>query len=303
MPQASYDAQKGSLMRSALFVPGDSERKLEKGLLSGADCLFIDLEDSVSLDNKSKARKITQEFLQSAEQQKQRPLLYVRVNDFDTQMTEHDLDMIMPARPDGVVLPKSGHGRDVTELDARLRVHEARNGIGDGKTRVVAIVTETAAATLATGTYHRASSRLQALTWGAEDLAADIGALERRTCDNVYRDVFRFARVQTLLGAIAAGVQPMDTVYPNFKDETGFKRECEEAAIDGFTGKMAIHPAQVAIINEVFTPSPEEIERAQQIVDAFEAAGHPGVLAVDGAMLDRPHLKKAQKLLERVAKL
>ena len=299
MPPSGDDAPETGLMRSALFVPGDSEKKLLKGLSTDADCLFIDLEDSVALANKESARVVTAQFLQSALSEIKRPLLYVRVNDFDTQMTEADLAAVVQAGAEGIVLPKSGNGRDVTELDARLRVHEAQNGIEDGQLKIIAIVTETAAATLATGTYHRASPRLEAMTWGAEDLAADIGALERRNPDGTYRDVFRFARVQTLLGAVSAGVQAMDTVYPDFRDEEGFRRECEEAAIDGFTGKMAIHPAQVSIINEVFTPSQSALEKAQAIVDAFAAAGNPGVLAVDGAMLDRPHLRKAENLLAR----
>lgn len=288
-------------MRSALFVPGDSERKLAKGLGSGADCLFIDLEDSVSLENKTAARTTTAAFLKAHIGDAERPALFVRINAFDTELTEDDLSVIMANRPDGIVLPKSNHGQDVTELDTRLRVHEAQNGLEDGSTKIIAIITETAIGALQAGTYYHSSPRLNAVTWGAEDLSADIGALERRFPDGTYRDVFRFARVQTLLGAVAAGVQPLDTVYPDFRDETGFRHECEEAAKDGFTGKMAIHPAQVAIINEVFTPSQEEIAKARAVVAAFEAAGNPGVLAVDGEMLDRPHLKKAEKLLARVS--
>lgn len=288
-------------MRSALFVPGDSEKKLAKGLGSGADCLFIDLEDSVSLENKPAARAITTEFLKTHIKDVDRPALFVRVNAFDTELTEDDLSAIMVAKPDGIVLPKSNHGQDVTQLDTQLRVHETRNGFNDGSTRIIAIITETAIGALQAGTYYHSSQRLDAVTWGAEDLSADIGALERRFPDGTYRDVFRFARVQTLLGAVAASVQPLDTVYPDFRDDEGFRHECEEAAKDGFTGKMAIHPAQVPIINAVFTPSKAEIANAQSVVDAFEAAGNPGVLAVDGEMLDRPHLKKAEKLLARIS--
>lgn len=286
-------------MKSALFVPGDSERKLEKGLTSGADALFIDLEDSVAFDGKPAARQIVTEFLRDNLQRQKLPAFYVRVNAFDTDMTSEDLRTVMKGVPDGIVFPKSQHGQDVTRLDAELRVHEAENGIDDGKTRIIAIITETAIGTLNAGSYRRSSKRLEAVSWGAEDLSADIGVMRRRYPDGTYRDVFRFARLQTLLGAIAAGVSPLDTVYPDFRDESGFRHECEEAAIDGFTGKMAIHPTQVPIINDVFTPSADEIERAQAVVDAFEAAGNPGVLAVDGEMLDRPHLRKAQKLLAR----
>ena len=290
-------------MRSALFVPGDSERKLIKGIDSGADCLFIDLEDSVALDNKSAARSVTADFLKGHVNDEKRPLLYVRVNAFDTGLIEDDLKAVMPLNPDGIVLPKAEHGQDVTHLDARLRVYEIENDIEDGLTDIVPIVTETAIGTLQAGTYNRSSPRLKGLAWGAEDLSTDVGALERRHANGTYRDLFRFARIQTLLGAVAAGVQPLDTVYPDFKNEAGFAKECSEAAIDGFTGKMAIHPAQVAIINEAFTPSKHDIERARAIVDAFEKAGHPGVLAVDGEMLDRPHLQKAINLLERMKDL
>lgn len=285
-------------MRSALFVPGDSERKLAKALGGDADCLFIDLEDSVALEAKARAREVVSDFL--ANRGDGGPAMFVRVNAFDTGMTEDDLTAVMAVRPDGIVLPKSEHGRDVTRLDARLRVFEAESGIDDGVTKIVPIVTETASATLNAGTYHRSSPRLTAMSWGAEDLSADIGALERRHGDGRYRDTFRFARIQTLLGAVAAGVQPMDTVYPDFRDDEGFASECREAAIDGFTGKMAIHPTQVPIINETFTPSAGAIAHARKVVEAFEAAGNPGVLAVEGEMLDRPHLRKAMKLLERM---
>jgi citrate lyase subunit beta/citryl-CoA lyase len=289
-------------MRSALFVPGDSEKKLAKGLGSGADALFIDLEDSVALDAKENARTVAANFLKTSVPLKKRPQLFVRINAFDADMFEEDLAAVVPFAPDGIVLPKSEHGKDVTRLDSLLRVHEVRSDIEDGSTKIIAIITETAVATLNAGTYHRSSKRLTSVSWGAEDLSADIGAIRRRNDDGRYRDVFRFARVQTLLGAVAAGVEPLDTVYPDFKDEIGFHHECMEAMFDGFTGKMAIHPSQVPIINEVFTPSEEDIQHAQAIVDAFASADNPGVLAVNGEMLDRPHLRKAEKLLLRAAK-
>ncbi|MEM7279958.1 MAG: CoA ester lyase [Pseudomonadota bacterium] len=287
-------------MRSGLFIPGDSERKLAKGMASGADALFIDLEDSVSLDNKEAAREVSAGFLHEVAGEDSRPALYVRVNAFDTELTEHDLNAIMRAKPDGIVLPKSEHGQDVTRLDALLRVCEADNDIVDGTTRIIAIITETAIGALNAGTYRRSSKRLQAVAWGAEDLSADIGSA-RRHDDGSYRDVFRFARVQTLLGAVAAGVDPLDTVFPDFRNDEGLAAECREGKLDGFTAKMAIHPAQVPIINEIYTPSDDEIAKAREIVDAFEAAGNPGVLGLNGQMLDRPHLRKAEKLLQRFA--
>ena len=287
-------------MRSGLFIPGDSEKKLTKGMTCGADALFIDLEDSVSLENKQSAREVTISFLHEVGGGGKRPALYVRINAFDTELSDDDLNAVMAARPNGIVLPKSKHGQDVTRLDALLRVCEAENGIVDGATKIVAIITETAIGALNAGTYRRSSKRLQAVAWGAEDLSADIGSARRHE-DGSYRDVFRYARVQTLLGAIAAGVEPLDTVYPDFRNDEGLAHECREGKLDGFTAKMAIHPAQVPIINEIYTPGNDKIVAAQEIVDAFEAAGNPGVLGLNGQMLDRPHLRKAEKLLQRFA--
>lgn len=297
MHTPSHDEAGNGVIRSALFVPGDSERKLAKGMGSGADALFIDLEDSVALDRKPEARKVASDFLQSV--QIDRPAPFVRVNAFETGMTDDDLAAVMVGRPAGIVLPKSLNGADVQRLDALLRVHEMEHGIRDGATQVIAIATETASAVFGAGTYGGSSRRLNAMTWGAEDLAADIGTERQRDERGRYTDLFRYARTQCLLGATAAGVQAMDTVYPDFRDEAGFKAECEAAAADGFTGKMAIHPAQVPVINAAFTPSKEAIARAEAVIAAFEEAGNPGVVAVNGAMLDGPHLRKAQALLAR----
>lgn len=286
-------------MRSLLFVPGDSEKKLAKSLGSAADVLLVDLEDSVALDNKSEARRITVEYLHQIAEKPKAPMIYVRINSFDSELLEDDLSAVMAAKPHGILLPKAEHGTDVTKLDARLRVFEAENDISDGLTRIAAIVTETAKGTLNVGTYDNRSQRLTAITWGAEDLSADIGSLEKRDENGRYREIFQHARTVTLLGAVNAGVAPIDTVYTDFRNMDGLREECENAAIDGFTGKMAIHPAQVEIINKVFTPSDEAIARAEAIVDAFQAAGNPGVIGVDGEMLDRPHLRRAQILLSR----
>ena len=286
-------------MRSLLFVPGDSEKKLAKGLGCGADVLLVDLEDSVSLANKAEARKISAAYLHEVADKPNAPAIYVRVNSFESELLEDDLVAVMVAKPHGILLPKAEHGTDVTRLDARLQVYEAENGVSDGLTRIAAIVTETAKGTLSAGTYNDRSQRLTAITWGAEDLSADTGSLEKRDANGRYREIFQHARTVTLLGAVAAGVAPIDTVYTDFRNMDGLRKECEEAAIDGFTGKMAIHPAQVDIINEVFTPSDEAIAQAEAIVDAFHAAGNPGVIGVDGEMLDRPHLRRAQILLSR----
>lgn len=287
-------------MRSQLFVPGDSEKKMNKGLESGADCLFIDLEDSVAAANKETARRLACEFLASARNREKRPLLYVRVNALDTGLTDRDLDMVVPGRPDGILLPKSQGGVDVQHLAAKLAVREAENDIADGITKICCVATETASAIFGLSSYRGASRRLTALTWGAEDLSADLGAETNRLEDGTHAPVYVLARNLTLLAAVSAGVQPIDTVYPNFRDEAGFRRECMEARRDGFTGKMAIHPAQVPIINEVFTPPAAEIERARRIVKAFADNPTAGVIGLDGEMLDKPHLERARKLLARL---
>jgi citrate lyase subunit beta / citryl-CoA lyase len=197
------------------------------------------------------------------------------------------------------MLPKSNSGQDVQQLSAKLRVHEAENGLPDGAINILPIITETAAGVLAAATYAGASARLAGLTWGAEDLSAAIGARAARDENGRYTDVFRLARTMTILAAGAAEVAAIDTVFPAFRDMAAFEAECKEAERDGFTGKMAIHPAQVPVINAAFTPSTEAVERSQAIVSAFEAAGNPGVVGIDGKMYDRPHLRLAERLLAR----
>lgn len=284
-------------MRSMLFVPGNSERKLEKGLSSGADALIVDLEDSVALAEKAAARGIAAAFIRERRQEAT-AAIYVRVNDFTTGMTDDDLAVVMAARPDGIMLPKCAGGPDVTRLSAKLRVFEAENGLDDGVTRIVPLITETAASVLAASTYGP-EQRLAGMTWGAEDLSASVGARTARHADGRYTDVFRLARSLTILAAAAADTPAIDTVFPNFRDMDGFRRECEEAERDGFTAKMAIHPDQVAVINAVFTPSAEAVAKSKAVVEAFRAAGDPGVVAIDGKMYDRPHLRLAERLLAR----
>ncbi|MGB3391694.1 MAG: CoA ester lyase [Pseudaminobacter sp.] len=285
-------------MRSMLFVPADSEKKLEKGFASEADVVIVDLEDSVSLENKKAARATAAAFL-SSHRAEEGPAVYIRVNDLSTGLTDDDLAILVPARPDGIMLPKSNGGADVQHLAVKLRVHEAENGLPDSGTRIVPIITETPAGALAAGSYGDAGPRLAGITWGAEDLSAAIGARVTRDGNGRYTDVFRLARAMTILAASHADVAAIDTVFPNFRDMEGFRLECIEAERDGFTGKMAIHPAQVSVINEAFTPSPDTVAHAQAVVAAFEAAGNPGVVALDGQMYDRPHLRRAQRVLAR----
>lgn len=284
-------------MRSLLFVPGDSEKKLAKGFQSQADIIIVDLEDSVAADAKAAARDVARRFI-LANRSATAAAIYVRVNDLASGETDSDLAGVMAARPDGIMLPKCGGGQDVEHLSVKLRVHEAENGIQDGSTRILPIITETAAAVLAATSY-RPQQRLSGLTWGAEDLSAAIGARTTRTEDGRYTDVFRLARSLTLLAASAADTAAVDTVFPNFRDEAAFRLECIAAERDGFTAKMAIHPAQVPVINDVFTPAAEAVERSIAVVEAFRAAGNPGVVAIDGKMFDRPHLRLAERLLAR----
>ncbi|UVK52576.1 CoA ester lyase [Mesorhizobium sp. AR02] len=285
-------------MRSLLFVPGDSERKLEKGFGAGADVVIVDLEDSVAPQNKAAARAIAARFVIEHRTQTS-SAIYVRVNDLSTGLTDDDLAALVPAKPDGIMLPKSNSGQDVQQLSAKLRVREAENGLADGSIKILPIITETPAGVLAAATYAGASKRLAGLTWGAEDLSAAIGARAARDEHGRYTDVFRHARLMTILAAGAAEVAAIDTVFPNFRDMAGFAAECTEAERDGFTGKMAIHPDQVPVINAAFTPSAEAVKHSQAIVDAFAAAGNPGVVGIDGKMFDRPHLRLAERLLAR----
>jgi citrate lyase subunit beta / citryl-CoA lyase len=285
-------------MRSLLFVPGDSEKKLEKAFQSGADVVIIDLEDSVAAANKAMARAVTAAFVR-ARRKETAASLYVRVNDLSTRLTDDDLAGVVAVAPDGIMLPKANGSADVTHLSAKLRVHEAEHGLADGSIKIIAIMTETAAGVLAAPAWREATPRLAGLTWGAEDLSAAIGARATRDEQGRYTDVFRFARTMTILAASASEVAAIDTVFVNFRDTDGLRAECIEAERDGFTGKMAIHPAQVQVINAAFTPTPEATADAQAVVDAFAAAGNPGVVGIGGKMYDRPHLRLAERLLAR----
>ncbi|APH72250.1 HpcH/HpaI aldolase/citrate lyase family protein [Aquibium oceanicum] len=285
-------------MRSMLFVPGDSERKLEKSLQSGADALIVDLEDSVAPASKEAARKVAAGFL-SARTRDTGPALYVRVNDFTTGLTDDDLAAVIAARPDGIMLPKSASGHDVTRLSVKLRVHEAEAGLDDGVIRIIPLITETAAGLLAAGTYDASLPRLVGVTWGAEDLSADVGARTARDANGRFTEVFRLARAMTILAAAKAQTLAIDTVFTDFRDMEGLRTECLEAERDGFSGKLAIHPAQVPVINEAFTPSAEAIGEAEAIVAAFAGAGDVGVVGIGGKMYDRPHLRRAERLLAR----
>jgi citrate lyase subunit beta / citryl-CoA lyase len=286
-------------MRSLLFVPADAPAKLEKGLGCGADAIIVDLEDSIAPERKAAARELATAFLAAAAQRPARPRLLVRVNGLSTGLTDTDLDAVIAARPDAIMLPKAEGGASIMHADAKLATREALAGLPDGHVKIVAIATETAQSLFVAGTYRAASPRLTALTWGAEDLSADLGAEANRDAEGRFLDPYRLARTLCLAAAAAAEVPALDTVYVDFRNEAGLRRECEEARRDGFQGKMAIHPAQVATINDVFTPKPEAVARAKAIIAAFAAEPGAGVVGIGGVMYDRPHLTKAQRLLAR----
>lgn len=285
-------------MRSLLFVPGDSEKKLEKAFSCDADAVIVDLEDSVAPQAKRAARAVAATFL-AARGKAAGPAVFVRVNDLASGLTDDDLAALVPAGPSCIMLPKSNGGQDVQRLSARLRLHEAENGLPDGKIAILPIITETATGVLAAASYAPADARLCGITWGAEDLSASIGARRARDEAGNHTDVFRLARAMTILAASAADVAAIDTVFPAFGDMAAFEAECADAERDGFTGKMAIHPAQVPVINAAFTPSREAVEHSVAVVAAFAAAGNAGVVGIEGKMYDRPHLRLAERLLRR----
>jgi citrate lyase subunit beta/citryl-CoA lyase len=287
-------------MRSLLFAPADSEKKLAKGLDSGADAVILDLEDSVAAERKAAAREIALAFLKQHAPEAKRPRLVVRVNALDTRLTDTDLDCVVAGKPDAILLPKAEGGPAVVQLDAKLTAREAVHGLPEGAIKIIALATETAASLFACGTYRDSSPRLSGITWGAEDLSAELGAETNRDASGRFTAPYLLARNLSLAAAASARVQPIDTVYADFRNIDGLRAEAQEARRDGFTAKMAIHPAQVAIINEVFTPTAEAIRTASAVVAAFAAHPGAGVVAIGGVMYDRPHLTRAQRLLARI---
>jgi citrate lyase subunit beta/citryl-CoA lyase len=280
-------------MRSLLFVPADSERKLSRAPQSGADALILDLEDSVVPANRPLARRQAHQFLSSSGPGGFRR--YVRINPLSSGAALDDLAAVVPGRPEGILLPKC-MPEDLRTVDHYLGAFETAFGVTAGTIRVIAIATETPAAMFALGGYAGVSPRLEALTWGAEDLAACLGGHNRRI-DGVYDDVYRLARSLCLAGAAAAGVAAIDTIYTDFTDESGLAIECAAARRSGFTAKMAIHPGQIATINSAFSPSEEELAWARKVVAVFAENPAAGTIALEGKMVDKPHLTLAQRLL------
>ncbi len=286
-------------MRSLLFVPADSEKKIAKAMSVGADCLILDLEDSVAPARKAAARPMAAAFLRAARDRPNRPKLYVRINALDTAEWPADLDAVMPARPDGIMHPKPRGAEDVDRLAIALDHAEAKHGIPTAATRIIAIATEVPMAVLTLPTYLEASSRLEGLTWGAEDLSALMGSSATREAGGGWTSPYRLARDLCLFTAMAAGRQPIDTVYVDFRNTEGLAEECRLAARDGFTGKMAIHPDQVATINAAFTPTSAEITWAHEIIALFRDNPGAGALSLRGQMIDRPHAVRADRILIR----
>jgi len=286
-------------MRSLLFVTADGGKKLDKAMASGADAVIIDLEDSIAHDRKAQARASAAAFVKEAARSAARPRIFVRVNGLATGLTDADLDAIVPARPDAIMLPKAEGGAAVVHADAKLAAREAIHGLADGHIGIVAMAIETAAALFLAGTFRRSSARLVGLSWGAEDLAAELGAEANRTADGSYAAPYRLARTLCLAAAAAAEVQAIETIYLDYRNDAALRRDSEDARRDGFTGRLAIHPAQVPILNQVFTPSAAALAAARAIVEAFAASPGAGVIGLDGVMYDRPHLVRAQRLIAR----
>lgn len=270
--------------RSWLFVPADSERKISKALDSEADAIIFDLEDSVAPAQKAAARDILKGFVPRAGG----PQWWVRINPLGSDFIKDDLKLIGVSDVHGIVLPKAESGADVAELAHRT-----------GNIPIHAIVTETAASLFGLLSYREPNSTLAAMSWGAEDLSAALGASSKYDESGELSFTYKLARSLCLAGAMAAGVQPVDGVFADFRDDAGLKAESEAARREGFTGKLAIHPAQVPVINTAFTPSADEVQHAEEIVAAFEAQPDAGVLSVGGKMVDRPHLVQARRVLER----
>jgi citrate lyase subunit beta/citryl-CoA lyase len=269
--------------RSWLFVPADSDKKVAKAIDSDADAIIFDLEDSVVPDRKAAARDL----LKGLGPRAGGPRWWVRINPLGSDAHKDDLDLIGLSDIEGIVLPKTESGADIIQLAHRT-----------GNIPIHAIVTETAASLFGLLSYRDAKSPLVAMSWGAEDLSAALGASSKYDASGELAFTYRLARTLCLAGAVAAGVQPVDSVFADFRDEEGLTKEARAAAADGFTGKLAIHPTQIAPINAAFTPSPEEIAHARAIIAAFEADPQAGVLSVDGKMVDRPHLSQARRVLD-----
>lgn len=287
--------------RSLLFVPGDSDRKIAKSASSAADIIILDLEDSVAPEQKAAARTRVSEYL-AANPSRPVTQLWVRINPLETSAALADLAAVVGGQPDGILQPKIRSPEDVTRLAHYLDAFEQQHDLEPGRIRILPVATETPEALFSLGGFARCGARLYGLTWGAEDLSSAIGASDNKEPDGAWTQPYQLARSLCLFGAGAAGVAAIDTLYVDFRDPAGLRQACVQASRDGFTGKIAIHPDQVDVINECFTPSDTELAHARRVIALFEQ--HPGVaaLALDGKMVDIPHLRQAEKVLARMVK-
>jgi len=288
-------------MRSFLFVPGDRPDRFAKAEASGADAVILDLEDAVTAEQRPAARSaIAAHLARHAAAGTSAPRaipLWVRINPIQTDAALADLVAVLPGRPDGIVLPKARHGDDVHRLDHWLEALESQHGIEVGSIRVMPMVTETASALLTMSSFACVPKRIAAFTWGAEDLATELGALGNRDAAGDYELPYALASALTLYAASAAGVPAIDTVDTEIRDAAAVERRARASRRAGFIGKLAIHPSQVAVLNTAFTPSADEIAHAEKVRDAFAAAPTAGALRVDGKLVDRPHLLQAERML------
>lgn len=287
------DAQEETVSRSFLFVPADSERKLKKSQASGADALILDLEDSVAVSERPRARSLANAFLSDRDDIP----VWVRINPLDTEDALPDLREIVPAAPTGIVLPKPAGAKDAVQLGKLLGVLEQESGIPEGQTKILPIATERPDALFHLHEYAGSTNRLAGLSWGAEDLSAALGASSNRDAAGRWLPPYELARSLCLIAASAAEVPAIDTIYADFKNTDGLSEYAANARRDGFSGMLAIHPAQIDIINTAFTPDTAELERAERIVSLFADNPNTGVVGMDGEMLDRPHLLQAKKII------
>ena len=286
------------IIRSWLFVPGDSERKLQKGRENEADALILDLEDAVSNDRQAVGREMVRDFL-TVHRDRSSQQLWVRINPLDTELSLGDLAAIIPGAPDGIVVPKVHSATDINVLGNYLSALEAISEQDVGSTKIICVATETASSLLKFHTYlENVTDRLVGMTWGGEDLAAALGASDNKNpVTGQYDDPYLMAKSLCLVTARAIDVQPIGVVFVNFRDLQGLEEECLRERRAGFTGKIAIHPAQTEIINRAFTPTDAEISYAKKVVEVFEQNPNLGTVGLDGKMLDMPHLKQARNLL------
>jgi citrate lyase subunit beta/citryl-CoA lyase len=292
MQTLGVDVAKARMSRSFLFVPADSERKMRKAVDTGADALIVDLEDSVTSDARPAARELAREFVAG------KANVWVRINAMDTEDAVLDLQAVMPSAPVGIVLPKPNGAQDALRLARILDGLEEEQGIDAGSTRIMPICTEKPGALFALDQYTDSTPRLAALSWGAEDLSAAVGATESRDRDGNWLPPYELARSLCLFASAAASVAAVDTVYTDFRDGDGLANYAARARRDGFTGMLAIHPAQIDIINTAFMPSDQELSRAARIVALFDENPGTGAQSLDGQMVDRPHLIQAQRILQ-----